>query len=117
MKEKIYNKLVRDKIPEIIAQQGKQVTFSTLKFDEFKQALKDKFIEEATELVNAETLEQIIEEMADIYEVLNAMQLYLTETVIATPVILNAMHEKRKNKGGFEKMVFLLSVTDRNRDD
>ena len=68
-----YEKLVRDKIPETIARQGKHVYFRALSGDELKAALKDKLIEEAKELADAETPADIIEEMADVMEVLHAL--------------------------------------------
>lgn len=70
-----YNKLVRDKIPEIIAKQGKKVTCRRLEGDELKQALKDKLIEEAHELAQAETKKQMVEEMADVESVLAAIRI------------------------------------------
>lgn len=69
----IFNKLVRDKIPEIIAKQGKTVTFRALRGEELKQALKDKLIEETKELVNAQTQEQAIEELADVFLVVQTL--------------------------------------------
>lgn len=106
----IYNKLVRDKIPEIIARQGKHVTFRALKGEELKKALKEKLIEETQELVNAETQEQIIEEMADVQEVLQTMRLVLTKPYITTLDLDDVRNEKQKEKGGFEKGYFLESV-------
>ena len=108
----IYNKLVRDKIPEIIASQGKRVTFRALQGVELRQALKDKLIEEVQELINAETFEQIVEEMADVQEVLSAMQSELTIRTISTPEIESEKNSKRDEKGGFDKGYFLESVED-----
>lgn len=108
----IFNKLVRDKIPEIIAQQGKKVTFRAVRGEELKQALKDKLIEEAIELVNAETEEQIIEEIADLQEVLAEITREFIETGCNFPKVDNMRNKKEREKGGFEKGYFLESVED-----
>ena len=51
---RIYNKLVRDLIPEQISQSGKQADIGTLNDEDFHQALKIKLLEEAHELFHAD---------------------------------------------------------------
>ena len=94
-----YNKIVRDKIPEIIAKQGKKVRFKTLMGNELRQALKDKLVEEVQELIKAETKEQIIEEMADVMDVLTAIR-------YAHSVKYYEVEDARSKKG-FEKGRFI----------
>lgn len=108
----IYNKLVRDKIPEIIAGQGKKVTFRAVRGEELKQALKDKLIEEAFELANAETEEQIIEEIADVAEVLEQITREFIESGGNFPKVDNMKKKKGSEKGTFLKGYFLESVED-----
>ena len=48
--EKIYNKLVRDNIPNIIANDNEEVFTSTLTIEEYQEALLNKLQEEATEV-------------------------------------------------------------------
>lgn len=105
----IYNKLVRDKIPEIIAQQGKRVSFRALKGDELKAALKDKLIEETRELVNATKLEDIFEEIVDVEQVLMAIR----HAYGMSDYDLGFMRTKKATeKGAFDKGHFLESVTE-----
>lgn len=106
-----YNKLVRDHIPAIIAKKGGSVTFRALQGDELKKALKDKLIEEAQEFVNAETPEDMIEEMADLLEVLDAALSVFHLGVTGERVKLIRC-AKRKEKGGFARGYFLESVGD-----
>ena len=108
----IHNKLVRDKIPEIIAKQGKRVSFRGVKGDELKAALKDKLIEEVNELVNASTLSQIIEEVADIEEVLCAFKY---EYGISHDTN-DARRDKAIEKGTFSCGYFLESVTEADNE-
>lgn len=106
---KIYNKLVRDKIPEIILKQGKAVAFHALEGDELKKALKEKLIEEAQELLNAVTEEEIAEELVDVTDVLFTIQgIY----GISYGKLMDISLKKSMEKGEFKKGYFLESVSD-----
>lgn len=102
-----YNKLVRDKIPGIIAKEGKSVRFTSLKGNDFKHALEDKLLEEVQEFIKAETREQLIEELADIFTVIESIK---CEFNIGQTVINNAIDEKAHTKGFFYDGYFLEEV-------
>ena len=106
---KVYNKLVRDRIPEIIAKSGKAVKFKALTEQEHEEALKDKLLEEVNEFLAAETENEIIEELADIQEVLDTisgLQMFRHQNV------RDKQTSKKHEKGGFYKRYFLESVED-----
>jgi len=67
---KKYDKHVRDKIPEIIESQGKQCKLYVATGEDYKNRLKDKLIEEAKEFFE----NPCVEELADVQEVINALQ-------------------------------------------
>ncbi len=96
----IYNKLVRDKIPEIIEADGKTCKTRVLSDDEHKAALEEKLNEEVAEYQKDKNLE----EMADILEVLHAL-------CIANGYSLEKLEklraEKADKRGGFDNKVFL----------
>ena len=101
--EKIYNKLVRDKIPEIIERDGKRCIIETLSEKDYIAALDKKIGEELAEYLS----EPCLEELADLTEVIYA-------ATIARGFTLEELEKVRKSKaeqrGGFEKRIFLKSV-------
>lgn len=69
----IYNKLVRDRIPEIIENDHKTCVTRILNDDEYLKCLKNKLLEECHEVMNAEG-EDIKKEIADVLEVLEVLE-------------------------------------------
>ena len=100
---KVYNKLVRDKIPEIIEEDGKNCKTRILSDEEYIAALEAKLNEEVAEY----QADKNLEEMADVLEVLQAICIargYSLEE-------LEALRAKKANeRGGFAKKIFLDSV-------
>jgi predicted house-cleaning noncanonical NTP pyrophosphatase (MazG superfamily) len=102
---KKYNKLVRDKIPEVIEEDGHKAKFKTLSEKEYVAALDKKLSEEMKEY----QADKSIEEMADVLEVLYAI-------CNARGYTIDELEAKRQEKnierGGFEKRLFLEYVED-----
>lgn len=73
MRKFIQNKLWRDKAPSLMEKTGSKIHIKELSNEEYNHCLKDKLEEEATEVKNAHTKEEILEEMADVLEVLDAI--------------------------------------------
>ena len=104
--EQIYNKLVRDKIPEIIKLNGEEPITRVLTDDEYKIELEKKLNEEYQEVLNA-TGKDRIEELADMLEIIK----YLAKLENATLEEVNAIAEEKGSKRGtFEKKIFLEKV-------
>jgi len=101
----VHNKLVRDKIVQIIEVGGKCANYSTLSDEEYLQALVMKDQEELKELLEAS--DNVKEELADKLEVLLAMITYYGYDF---EDIIELASEKREQRGGFDKGIFLIDV-------
>jgi len=103
----IHNKLVRDRIPEIIAANGDIPATRVLDRDEYREALMAKLGEEAEELRTAPEAERI-GELADLQEVLNA----LARSYGFSPAeVTFAADRKHSDRGGFDGRIYLESTT------
>lgn len=112
----IYKKLVRTHIPLIIRQNGSTPIYETLKSTEdILPLLKKKIIEEATELVKAESRDEQLQELADIYECLNT---YLTLSQYSMDEVQAVIKAKKIMRGGllntYKQATYLKEV--RNED-
>lgn len=103
MRTIVYNKLVRDRIPEIIRQVGKKCVVTTLASDAQREYLNAKLAEETQEYLKSGDLA----ELDDLEEVIRAI-IHLNGL---TPQAFDDLREaKRLANGGFDKGCFLVSV-------
>lgn len=101
-----YNKLVRDKIPEIIRRQGETPVCRTLSDEEYILCLEKKLDEEVAEYHESGD----IEELADILEVIFALCKAQGRTKEA---LMAAYQRKHEERGGFAQKVFLIAKQQR----
>lgn len=105
-----YDKLVRDKIPEIIEKDGKKAVTRELTDEEYKIYLEKKLDEEVAEFHESKSLE----ELADITEVIEA----LCKTLGYTKDDLWAVKwNKKYNRGNFSRKVLLEEIRDEREGD
>lgn len=102
----IYNKLVRDRIPEIIENDHKTCAIRILDNDEYLGCLKSKLLEECHEVMDAEG-EDIKKEIADVLEVLEALENILH---INHQEVLSIKKKKAHNNGAFNNKIYLKYV-------
>ena len=98
-----YDKLIRDKIPEIIENSGKICEIEVLSEDEYLKYLNKKLLEEANEY--EESLD--VEELADLEEVLRAI---LVAKGISYAEFETIRLKKVEGRGAFDKQLLLKSV-------
>lgn len=105
----IYNKLVRDLIPEIICADNK--TCDTIILDDatYATALKKKLHEELAEYEATTTDADALEELSDLLELIHA----LTAVHNSSPEALELIRQQKAHtRGGFEQKIFLVEVHD-----
>jgi predicted house-cleaning noncanonical NTP pyrophosphatase (MazG superfamily) len=98
-----YNKLVRDRIPEIIGSHGDRAVTRVLDEADYRDALLAKLVEEAREASSARA-EELPAELADVLEVLQALAEALGMT---WEQLLAVAANKQTRRGAFEGRIFL----------
>ena len=106
--DKIYNKLVRDKIPDIIKSNGEKPVIKVLNEDEYKKELEKKLYEEYNEVISASGQDRL-EELADMLEVIAALAKIEGKTLEDVSLIA---HQKVLKRGSFNNRIYLEKVID-----
>ena len=101
----VYDKLIRDKIPEIIEQSGKKCIIEVMDNDTYIEYLDQKLNEELSEYQQ----DKSIEELADLLEVMYAVVVARGYSVAELERI---RLEKSEKRGAFEKRLLLKSVSE-----
>ncbi|MBL4953049.1 nucleoside triphosphate pyrophosphohydrolase [Neobacillus sp. YIM B02564] len=105
----IHNKLVRDRIPEIIENTGKKFSTRILDDQEYIKELKKKSFEELDEYVNADNDKDAIEELADLLEIIHALAECHGGSI---ENVEEVRRQKAVKRGGFKEKIFLIEVED-----
>jgi predicted house-cleaning noncanonical NTP pyrophosphatase (MazG superfamily) len=98
-------KLIRDKMPEIVlAERGEVLETRIASDEEFLGLLKAKIIEEAQEVASAQTKQELAEELGDLLEVIKAIA--QNENIVDE--MFNARDAKELKRGAFTKKIVLV---------
>jgi predicted house-cleaning noncanonical NTP pyrophosphatase (MazG superfamily) len=95
-----YNKLVRDKIPEIIKNRGETPIIHIAEAKEYEEALREKLYEEVVEFLETPS----VEEAADILEVLHSM---CNLKGINLQTLEKVRQKKAEDRGSFKQRIIL----------
>ncbi len=98
-----YKKLVRDKIPTIIKENGETPITRILDSDEYLKELNTKLLEEVNEYLESGS----VEELADIEEVIIGI---LNSKNVSREELENVRQEKVKKRGAFKSRIYLEGV-------
>lgn len=101
----VYNKLVRDKIPEIIRADNKKAITRILGDNEYQEELLAKLQEELDELRE----DLCVEELADVIEVIIALK---DSMGIDEEMLEDVRKKKAEKNGAFNERIYLESVED-----
>jgi predicted house-cleaning noncanonical NTP pyrophosphatase (MazG superfamily) len=102
---KVYHKLVRDKIHEVIESDGKKCDIRIASKEEQEELLEKKLQEEVNEFIADKNLE----ELADVMEVLCGLAKNLG---FSEKELISKRNEKKEERGGFEEGIVLEKVWD-----
>lgn len=108
--EKIYyNKLCRDKVPDIIASKGFECEVREVDHDEYKREIIRKVFEEASGVSNHSGREGLLKELADLMITVDAVK---KEYGISNEELQTAVERSLEEKGGYEHMYYLAWSSD-----
>lgn len=107
MKKK-YNKLVRDKIIEIIKSNSERPIYHTLTDEEYLNELHKKLFEEANEFVEEDSPEELADLLEVVYSIAKVKNISLEE-------VEDIRLKKREKRGGFDKKIYLEDVEELKR--
>ena len=98
----IYNKPIRDKIPEIIKESGKNCNVKKLDDSEFLVQLEKKLVEELAEYQESKNVEELADVLEVVYRISNLKGFDLDKARLG----------KIEKRGKFEKNLFLVDTSD-----
>lgn len=109
MKMRIFqqNKLWRDKAVELLEQAGSKVYWKKLDDAEYDKQLRLKIVEESEEVLNAISRDDLINELADVMDVIHAL---CTVNNISIDDIRLAQNKKHSDRGNFEGRKFVTTA-------
>ncbi len=102
----IYNKLVRDKIPDIIERSGKIAITEILSEEQYIKMLDKKLIEELDEYQNSKDVEELADLLEVLFTIVEAKGIHITE-------FEQIRKEKEDKRGGFKQKILLKKVVDK----
>ncbi len=108
--EKVFNKLVRDNIPNIIDSNGEVAVTRVLNNEEYRLELYKKLQEETYEVINSKDKNEVLEELADVLEVIKSIAILENKNL---DDIIEISNQKSLKRGGFNKRIFLEKTYDK----
>lgn len=97
---KVYNKLVRDKITDIIESDGRIAKYRILDNNEYRKELNSKLQEEVKEYLDDNNVEELADIVEVVYGILNSMDVTINE-------FEKIRIKKQEERGAFNKRIYL----------
>ena len=91
-------KLWRDKAVDLLEKMGSKIHWEKLSEEQFAEQLRIKLLEEAEEVCSAKSTEELIEELADLLEVISS---FCELHDVTLQDIVELQTKKRNERGGF----------------
>lgn len=100
---KVYNKLVRDKIPEMIINENRHPVTRILDNDEYRVELNKKLQEEVKEYIEDNNVEELADIVEVVYGILDSMDISIEE-------FESVRKAKADKRGAFKDRIYLESA-------
>ena len=97
---KVYNKLVRDKITDIIESDGRIAKYRILDNNQYRKELNSKLQEEVKEYLDDNNVEELADIVEVVYGILNSMDVTIDE-------FEKIRIKKQEERGEFNKRIYL----------
>ena len=97
---KTYNKLVRDKIIDIIEADVRKAKYKILNNNEYKEELNKKLQEEVKEYLDNNCVEELADIVEVVYGILESMNVSIEE-------FEKVRKDKQEKRGAFHKRIYL----------
>lgn len=97
---KVYNKLVRDKITDIIEADGRIAKYRILDNNEYRKELNSKLQEEVKEYLDDNNVQELVDIVEVIYGILNSLDVTIDE-------FEKVRIKKQEERGAFNKRIYL----------
>lgn len=104
MRKFLQNKLWRDRTPEKLEKMGSVIHTIKLNDEEYDYELRIKLLEEVQEVKKAQSKQELIEELADVFEVIDALRILHS---ISQENVKTVQEKKRNERGGFAERTFV----------
>lgn len=99
-----FDKLVRNGVPKLVYEENGDLDYFNLKGEQCVKVLKDKIIEEATEVFEAETKDETADEIGDVLDVIDAIM----KAMNITKEEVEASRKKKTDfRGDFSNFVYV----------
>lgn len=109
--ERVYNKLVRDNIPDIIRSNKETPVTRILNDEEYKSALEKKLYEEYNEVISSAGFDRV-EELSDMLEVIESLAKLENSSL---EEVIKTAKDKSNKRGSFNKKIFLEKVIEEEK--
>ena len=106
MKTITYNKLVRDRIPEIIEKSGKKAVVEKLDDEDYKKFLNEKLSEELQEYLETDSADELADLVEVVYSILKYKGIEITD-------FHGLRKKKAEERGAFENRLLLKEVSEK----
>lgn len=107
MRKFTQNKLWREKLIKRMEKTGSIIHTKILSGEEYDVELRSKLVEEAREVQASRNREELVQEIADVYEVIDSL---LKHHRLTKEEVLAAQAAKKDDRGGFEKHTYVTTA-------